>query len=203
MSANRYFDHLYIPPNSPLIQYLGISSGHYSGKYDSQEKKLFLKKRSSNEILSGSVTPEQLLFILTMVKKDRGDKFTSEQLEIIKTIQRSSSFSGSKVSPHHHIIPLEVCKHSKLVIKAKQMGIFNENSNINKRPVPLYFHKGSHPEYSNLAEDVLEDRWLALVEADMEEDRAKVEEALHEMIYFLEGQLNKLLASGICTIRDI
>lgn len=203
MSANRYFEHLYIPPKSPLIEYLGIPSGDYSAKYDSQEKKLFLKKRNSNKILSASVNPEQLLIILTMVKRDRGDKFTSQELEIIDTIKRSSSFSGSKVSPHHHIIPINVCKHSKLVIKAKEMGIFYENSNINKRPVPLYFHKGSHPEYSNLAEDILEDRWLDLVEAGMEEDRVQVEKALDQIIHFLEGEINKLLASGVCTIRDI
>jgi hypothetical protein len=200
MSTNRYFDDIRIPANSPLVEHLNIKPGNYSGKLDATQGKLLLKQKGSDQILSLSVTLDELVAILMMVKRD---KFTSEELGIIQKIRRSSSFSGSRISPAHHVVPLDVCKNSKLIIQAKRCGFFDENGNVNRRPLPLYFHKGSHPKYSRIAEDLLEERWDDLVEAEQEEDCSAVQEVLIEIIDFLNNTINKMLASGICTIDDV
>jgi hypothetical protein len=196
MSGNRYFDDLHIPADSPLVECLNIKAGNYSGKFDTEQGKLLLKRRGSDQGYSMSITPDELLIILMMLKRD---KFTSEELEIIQKIRRSPSFSGTQISPAHHIVPLEICRTSKLILKAKKCGFFDENGNVNRRPLPLYFHKGSHPKYSRIAEDLLEERWDDLIE----EDCSAVQEVLMEIIDFLGDTINKMLANGFCKINDV
>ncbi|WP_016949517.1 AHH domain-containing protein [Anabaena sp. PCC 7108] len=206
MSADRYFDHLRIPKDSPLTEYLGISPGEYSGKYDSKEGKLFLKKKGGQDkdkILSGSVSLHELLMILSMAKGDRGDKFTKEEQEIVQKIKRSSNFSGTLEKPHHHIIPIDVCRRSKLVTQAIKFGVFDANSDRNKRPLKVTFHSGSHPKYSNIVETMIEKEWSYLVRADMQEVPDVVEDRLTVVIDYLNKMIDDMIASGICSINNV
>lgn len=181
MSTVRYFNNLYIPPKSksPLVDYLGIPSGYYSGEYNFETQELYLISNSEADSKKGKfcslrLTGEQLFVILLMVGRDRGDKFTEEQLHIIKKMVRpdeESGFGGTKLYPAHHIIPVDVCKNSKLVVRAEELELFPEpnkflNSDINRLVVPALFHPGQHPQYSNFVEGVLEDEWNDLSDTD-------------------------------------
>lgn len=201
MSGNLYRD-IRIPPNSPLLLYLNIQPGNYYAKYDASVGKLLLKRQGSAQILSLSVTPDQLIYILMTVQQ-QSDKFTPEELEIIDKISRVSSFSGSKKEPAHHIIPLEVCKRSKLVIQAKRCSCFDENGDINRLPLPAYFHKDRHQKYSNFVEDVLEGEWSDLVAAEQENDSEAVEQTLMQVIDYLREKIDEMRATGVCSINDL
>ncbi|HEY9726334.1 MAG TPA: AHH domain-containing protein [Chroococcales cyanobacterium] len=201
MSGDLYRD-IRISPNSPLLLSLKIQPGNYYAKYEASGGKLLLKRQGSAQILSLSVTPEQLIAILLTVQQQQ-DKFTPEELEIIDKIRREPRFSGSKKEPAHHIIPLEVCKRSKLVIQAKRCSGFDENDDINRLPLPAYFHKDRHQRYSNFVEDVLEGEWSDLVAAAQENDSEAIEQALRQVIDYLREKIDEMRATGVCSINDL
>jgi hypothetical protein len=173
MSTIRYFNNLYIPPKSkcPLAQYLQIPSGYYSGEYNFETQELYLisnseAKTKKDKFCSLRVPAEELLGILLMVGRDRGDKFTEEELQIIKEMKRpdKSRSSGTKLFPEHHVIPFDVCKNSNLVVRAELLELFPKpdmfvNSDINRLLVPVWFHPSKHKKYSDFIELILEEEW--------------------------------------------
>ena len=117
MSTIRYFNNLYIPPNSPLTHYLQIPSGYYSGEYNFETQELYLISNSEAKTKKGKfcslrLTGEQLFVILQMVGRDRGDKFTEEHLRIIQQMGRpdeESGVGGTNLYPAPHRLPVDVC----------------------------------------------------------------------------------------------
>jgi A nuclease family of the HNH/ENDO VII superfamily with conserved AHH len=201
MSRKRYFDDLQIPADSPLCKCLGIKSGNYSGQYDAKHGQFLLKKRGGNQGYSMSITPDQLIAVFMMLRRD---KFTSEELAIIEKIKRSSGFSGSKAFPAHHLIPIDVCKNSKLVVQAIRFGIFSENDNINRLPLPAYFHnEGGHKKYSNFVAGILEDEWATLVSDKQENDEVSVRLILEGIISYCRDIIQDNLNSGSASIEHV
>ncbi|KMW70975.1 AHH domain-containing protein [Limnoraphis robusta] len=204
----RYFENITIDKGSLLSKQLNIEPGDYFGEFDCNNEKLLLTKQrntKNRKIYEMTVTYEQLLVILIYAARVQGDKFTPEDLAAMTKIIRKSSpikkSSNSDVA--HHIIPLEVCEKSKLILAAKRYDCFDENSRINFLKVPLYFHIGAHPKYSKLVEDILDDRWSDLVECGQENDRNAIREVIEEVIQYLTDMIKEMKASGVCIINDI
>jgi hypothetical protein len=202
MSGNRYFDDFRIPPDSPLLQYLDIKPGRYYAKWDASSETLFLKKHNGKKGISINVTLDQLMMILMTVQSQR-DKFTTEELKIIETIERKNSPPVQKGFQSHHVVPLEVCKRSKLVIQAKYHCGFDEDKPPNRLPLPVTFHRGSHPKYSSFVEGILEDEWSDLVKAIEEKDCPSVLEILNGAISYFRDQLQEMSKKGLCTINEM
>ena len=201
MSGNLSLNDFRIPPDSPLLRYLNIKPGRYYAKWDESSKTLCLRKHGSPIEISINVTIEQLMMILMTVQSQR-DKFTKEELKIIETFKRKNSPPGQKDFQSHHVVPLEVCKRSKLVIQAKICG-FNEDKYPNRLPLPVTFHRGSHPKYSSFVEWILEDEWSDLVRAGEENDCPSVLEILNGAISYFSDQLHVMSKKGLCTINDM
>ncbi|SKB15055.1 hypothetical protein PL11201_690076 [Planktothrix sp. PCC 11201] len=201
----RYFE-ITIDKDSLLSKHLNLQPGDYFGEFDFNNEKLLLKKQRNTEnrkIYEMTVTYEQLLIILTLAARVQGDKFTLEDLaDITKIIRKSSSIKKSNNSDiAHHIIPLEVCRKSKLILKARP--VFDENGPMNLLPLDLDFHKGAHPKYSKLVEDILDERWSDLVECGQENDRNAIMEVIEEVIQYLTDMIEEMRARGVGKINNI
>ena len=207
MSTKRYFDNLTIYPNTPLVKYLNIQPGNYWGQFDPSVGKLLLKNKKAKkngEILELNVTLEQLLAILTMAARVQSDKFTPQDIATMTEVARKSTFSSKeKGFVAHHVIPIDICKSSKLTLRAKEKFSFYENSAINRLPVPVIFHKGSHPNYSNFVLDILEDEWDDIVRNGLEDDSEAIEQVLFEVTAYLKDKISEWIASEICSINDV
>jgi len=202
----RYFENITIDKNTELSKRLNIEPGDYFGEFDFNNQKLRLTKQrntKNRKIYEMTVTFEQLLLILMNAARVQGDKFTPEDLEAIaKIIRKPSSIKKSSNSDVvHHIIPLEVCRKSKLILKARP--VFYENSPMNLLPLPLYFHIGAHPKYSKLVEDLIDEEWSDLINRGQENDINAIMEVIEEVIQYLTDKIEEMKASGVCTINDI
>jgi hypothetical protein len=201
MSNNRSFHDLIVPPDSPLVRYLGIKPGNYSGELDDRQGELLLKRRGGNQEYSMRITPAQLMVTLMMLDRD---KFTSEEVAMIEKIKRSSSFSGTKVSPAHHIIPFAVCKNSKLVVQAINFEIFDIDGDINRLPLPAYFHnEGGHKNYSSFVAQILKEEWDMLVDDRQENDKVAVKYILESAIDYFREKIQERLSSGDGSIEQV
>lgn len=199
MSAKKYFENITIKSDSPLVKYLKIQPGDYWGKFDPLAGKLFLKnkkeKNNNSEILELNVTLEELLVILTSATRVEQDKVI---------IARISNFSSKKKGfIAHHVIPIEVCGISNLTLQAKQRCVFDENSVINRLLVPVHFHKGSHPDYSNFVLDILEEEWSDILRKGLEYDNEVIKDVLIDITAYLKDKINEWIATGICSINDV
>jgi hypothetical protein len=218
MPTIRYFHNLYIPPKSkcPLAAYLDIPFGYYSGEYNFETQELYLisnskGKTKKDKYCSRRVTGEELLTILLMAGRDRGDKFTKEELYLIKQMKRpdnKSGFGGDKDFEAHHIIPLDVCRNSKLVVRADKLELFPKparfvNSETNRLLVPVLFHPTKHQDYSNFVEFVLEDQWNDLDDTD-HKDKDTIYSILVGATQYFRGVIEEMLKSGEAkTINDV
>jgi A nuclease family of the HNH/ENDO VII superfamily with conserved AHH len=201
MSGNRYFDDFRIPEDSPLLRHIDLEPGSYHAKWDASSKTLSLKKHHGKKVTELDVTLEQLMMILMTVQSQR-DKFTSEELKVIEQIERKRSPSVAGGYQSHHVIPMEICERSKLVIRAKIHG-FDEDKHPNRIPLPITFHRGSHPKYSSFVQGILEDEWSDLVKDGLDEDRESVLEILNGAIGYFRDQLEEMSTKGLCTINKM
>jgi hypothetical protein len=140
-----------------------------------------------------------------MVVQPQRDKFTKKEQEIIETIKRKKSPKGQKNFQSHHVVPIDVCETSKLVIKAKGFKFhgFDEDKPPNRLSLPIIFHNGSHPDYSNFVEWILEDEWSELVRRREENDSSCVLEILYGAISYFRDQLQEMSKKGLCTINEM
>ncbi|MCC3528396.1 MAG: AHH domain-containing protein [Microcoleus sp. PH2017_22_RUC_O_B] len=201
MSGNLYFDDFRIPPDSPLLRYLDIKPGSYDAKWDASSATLLLKKKSGEKITTLNITFEQLNMILMTVQSQR-DKFTAEDLEIIEQIKRKKSPSVVKDYESHHIIPIEICQRSLLVIRAKKFA-FDEDKDPNRITLPVTFHRGSHPRYSDFVQGILEDEWADLIKDEAENDREYVLKILYGAIGYFKDKLREMSKKGLCKINQM
>lgn len=207
MSTKRAFENITIYPDTPLVKYLNIQPGDYCGKFDPSTEKLLLKnkkEKKNGEILELNVTLEQLLVILIMAERVQADKFTPQDITTITEVARKSRFSSKeKGFVAHHVIPIDICKSSKLTLCAKEKFGFYENSAINRLSVPVIFHKGSHPDYSNFVQDILEDEWYEIVRNGLEHDCEALKQVLIDVTAYLKDKISEWIAKGICSINDV
>jgi len=208
MSMKRSFENITIKSHSPLVKYLNIQPGDYWGQFDPSVGKLLLKNKKATkngEILELNVTLEQLLAILTMAARVQSDQFTPQDITTMTEVARKSTFSSKqKGFIAHHVIPIDVWKHSNLTLCARRRCGFDENKPINRLLVPVHFHKGSHPDYSNLVLDILEEEWYdKIVGNGLEYDCEAIKELLSDVIAYLKEKINEWIATGICSINDV
>jgi hypothetical protein len=203
MSMKRWFDNITIKSDSPLIKSLNIEPGDYWGKFDSSTGKLLLKnkkeKTNGGEILELNVTLEQLLVILTMA----GGIIDESKLELTR---RSSFSSKEKGFVAHHIIPVDVWANSLLTRAAINHHLFDKDhdTDINRLPLPVTFHKGSHPKYSKLVHDILEEEWDdKIVPERLGNDCEAIKQLLIDIIDYLRDEINRWIEDGICSINDV
>ncbi|MCT7973080.1 AHH domain-containing protein [Laspinema olomoucense] len=201
MSGNLYFDDFRIPPDSPLLKYLDIQPGRYFAKWDASSETLFLKKHSGRKKITLNITLEQLMSILMVVQSNK-DKLSKEELKIRETIERKKTNLIIKDYQSHHVIPIDVCKKSQLVITAKKFG-FDHDGPPNRLYLPITFHNGSHPKYSNFVEDILEEEWPDLERYNLHNNSEIVIDKTHEIIAHLKNELRKKSQEGICTINEM
>jgi hypothetical protein len=209
MHSKKYnFQNISISPESPLLKHLNIKPGDYYGQFDFSVGKLFLKnkkdKNNNGARLELTVTLEQLLVILAMAGRVEGDKFTSQDITTMTEVARKSTFSSKeKGFVAHHVIPIKVWEHSKLTLRAKRPPCnVDENNPINRLLVPVYFHKGNHPTYSDDVMYILEKEWSYLVRDGEENDCEAIMQVLNQVIDYLKDKITEMIAAGICSIDD-
>ncbi len=196
------FHNITIKSSSPLVESLNIESGDYWGQFDRSTGKLLLKhKKAKNngEILELNVTLEELLVILTMA----GGIIDESKLELVR--DRNFSCKGG-VFVAHHIIPIDVWANSSLTRAARYLHLFDKdhNDDINRLPLPVIFHKGSHPKYSKFVHDILEEEWDdKIVPERLGNDCGAIKKLLIEVTAYLKDKINEWIEDGICSINDI
>ncbi|KOR37039.1 hypothetical protein AM228_09665 [Planktothricoides sp. SR001] len=202
MSGIRFFDvnDFRIPPDSPLVKYFNLQPGSYYATWQPSSETLSLKKHLARKGITLNITLDQLMIILMLVKSNR-DKFSSEELKILESIKRKGTKTINDYQSHH-IIPIGVCKKSKLVVEAIKFG-FDENAPPNRLYLPVTFHNGSHPGYSNFVEDLLEEEWAYLVTDNMENNREVIMNKIYEIIAHFKNELREKSLEGMCTINQI
>lgn len=199
------FYKLRIPPNSPLRKLLKIKekdSGDYRVRWSEKEGELLLFSQDGKVSYTLNVSAEQFQAI-RMMAQQLTDKNTPNELKQAKLVSRSSSFSGTKDFPAHHIIPIAVCKNSKLIMQAKTLKCFDENHSINRLELPATFHRGSHDKYSKFVEDVLDGEWDDLVENDSEEDEELIKETITQVIEYLKDKIAEMKAANLVSIDKL
>ncbi len=201
MSGNRYFDDFRIPSDSALLKYLDIKPGRYYAKWEASSETLFLKKHLGKKTITLNISFQELMMIFMTVQSQR-DKFTTEELEIIEQITRKDSPSTPKCHESHHIIPMEICERSKLVIRARIFG-FDEDKDPNRITLPITFHRGSHPKYSDFVQSILEDEWADIVRDGGENDREYVLKILYGAIDYFKDKLREMSTNRVCTINKM
>lgn len=200
---NQYFrdKEFKIPQDSPLIKALRITPGTYQARWHHSSGILYLRKHRGHKNTEIEVTFEELKVIL-MLAQSQHDKFTPEDIETINNIGRKKSPKVKTDHQSHHIIPMEVCKKSKLVVKAIQYG-FDEDAQPNRLALPITFHKGSHPRYSKFVLEILEDEWSLLVNEHRENDREQILETVSGAIDYFRERLQDMSRKGQCTINNM
>ncbi|WRH67144.1 MAG: hypothetical protein RSE13_01360 [Planktothrix sp. GU0601_MAG3] len=61
----------------------------------------------------------------------------------------------------------------------------------------------THPKYSKLVEDILDERWSDLVECGQENDRNAIMEVIEEVIQYLTDMIKEMRASGVDRINNV
>ncbi|WP_341736526.1 AHH domain-containing protein [Microcoleus sp. CAWBG640] len=119
-------------------------------------------------------------------------------------VARKSTFSSKeKGFVAHHVIPINVWEHSNLTLRAKRPPCnVDENNPINRLLVPVYFHKGNHPTYSDDVMYILEKEWSYLVIDGEENDCEAIMQVLNQVIDYLKDTITEMIAAGICSIDD-
>jgi hypothetical protein len=203
---------LMITENSPVFNYLkrirpDFSAGEYLGEWipinNSQGHFTIKKDRKNARSTVFNLTIDELKNLLILCLKHDPDKFTLQDQEIIKKLldsNRDPNFRKDKPEKWvaHHVIPLTVCKRSKLVIAAIGYAGFNPDdpNGENKINLPTNVHIGNHPRYSEEVESILDSQWWYIVEAEAENDPQEIKESLTAIIDSLKQELISLVESG-------
>jgi len=200
MSTKKNFHNITIKSSSPLVKSLNIEPGDYWGQFDSSTGKLLLKnkkEKKNGEILELNVTLEELLVILTMA----GGIIDEYKLKLARRSDFSSKEGGFIA---HHVIPVDVWANSSLTRAAIYKHLFpkNHDNDINRLLLPVKFHKGSHPKYSKLVHDILEEEWDDKRDG-LENDCGAMKQLLIDIIDYLRHEINRWIEDGICSINDV
>jgi hypothetical protein len=203
---------LRITKNNPVFKQIEkfnpkFLPGEYLGEWipinNSQGHLIIKKDRKNAKENVVTLTLEDLKIILIFCLKHDPDKFTRQEQEIIKKLQdsnRDQKFrkGGPEEWVAHHVIPLTVCKRSKLVIAAIDYTGFNPDdpNGENKIYLPTNVHIGNHPKYSEEVESILDNQWWYIVEAGAEDDPQEIKECLTAIIDSLKEELRSLIDSG-------
>jgi hypothetical protein len=202
---------------NPIIQYFkkinrDFQPGEYLGEWiptnNSQGYLIIKKDRKNGKENVLSLTIEDLTNLLILCLKHDPDKFTLQEQEIIKKLQntnRDQKFRKGKPKGWvaHHVIPLTVCKRSKLVIAAIDYTGFNPDdpNGENRIVLPASLHPGSHDKYSQEVESILDKQWGYIVEAEAEDAPEVIEDSLTYIINNLKQAIQDLVDAGK-TIED-
>jgi hypothetical protein len=212
MFAKPRVFNLIIAEKNPIIQYFkktnrDFQPGEYLGEWiptnNSQGHLIIKKDRKNAKENVLSLTIEDLTNLLILCLKHDPDKFTLQDQEIIKKLQntnRDPKFRKGKPKGWvaHHVIPLTVCKRSKLVIAAIDYTGFNPDdpNGENRIVLPASLHPGSHDKYSQEVESILDKQWGYIVEAEAEDDRQEIKECLTDIIDSLKQAIQSLVDAG-------
>jgi A nuclease family of the HNH/ENDO VII superfamily with conserved AHH len=111
----------------------------------------------------------------------------------------------------HHIIPSNVADKSDLMlnviekagfdIDCAENGFFLPANFIEGEPLPS--HRGSHPRYSNYAEDVLKHEWDKLRESGLQDDKIALLNAIHDVINHLKDVIKTQGKQMQFTVNDL
>ena len=203
---------LMITENNPIFKHLKkiqpkFLPGEYLGEWvpinNAQGHFTIKKDRKGAKTTVLSLTIEELTNLLILCLKHDPDKFTLQDQEIIKKLQntnRDPKFRKGKPEGWvaHHVIPLTICKRSKLVSKAIGYNVFNPDdpNGENKIYLPTNVHIGNHSKYSEEVESILDSQWWYIVEAGAEDDPQEIKECLTAIIDSLKEELRSLIDSG-------
>ena len=93
----------------------------------------------------------------------------------------------------HHIIPSSVADKSDLMLNAVEKagfdidcaenGIFLPDNILGDELLPS--HRGSHPRYSNIAEDILKHKWDELKKYGLQDDKVALFSAIDDTVKYL------------------
>lgn len=208
---------LLITENNPIFKLINklhpkSSPGEYLGEWvpinNAQGHFTIKKDRKGARTTVLSLTIEELTNLLIFCLKHDPDKFTLQEQEIIKQLQntnRNQKFRRDKPKGWvaHHVIPLTVCKRSKLVIAAIDYTGFNPDdpNGENRIVLPASLHPGSHDKYSQEVESILNKQWGYIVEAEAEDAPEVIEDSLTYIINNLKQAIQDLVDAGK-TIED-
>jgi hypothetical protein len=117
-----------------------------------------------------------------------GNSKTLKKNLIAKGIPYSEGYQA------HHIIPSAVADKSELVLNAIEKANFDIDCADNGIFLPpnmlgddlLPAHKGSHPKYSNYAQDVLNHKWQELKKYELQNDNVALISAITDTINHLK-----------------
>jgi hypothetical protein len=107
----------------------------------------------------------------------------------------------------HHIIPSSVADKSELMLNAIEKAGFDIDCGDNGIFLPknisdyelLPSHRGSHPNYSNYAEDVLKHKWDELKQSGLQNDKIALISSVNDTIKHLKEVIEQMRS----TINDI
>jgi hypothetical protein len=203
---------LMITENNPVFKHLkkiypqfraGECLGEWIPINNSQGYFTIRKDRNNAKTTVLNLTIDELKNLLILCLKHDPDQFTLQDQETIKKLldsDRNRKFRKDRPEKWvaHHVIPLSVCKRSKLVIAAIRYASFNPDdpNGGNKINLPTNVHIGNHPKYSKEVESILDKQWWYIVEANAEEDTQEIKESLTEILDSLKQELATLIDSG-------
>jgi len=208
---------LMITENNPVFKHLkrihpDLSAGEYLGEWipinNSQGYFTIKKDRKNARSTVLNLTIDELKNLLIVCLKHDPDKFTLQDQENIKKLldsKRDPNFRKDKPEKWvaHHVIPLTVCKRSKLVIAAIRYTGFNPDdpNGENKINLPASSHPGGHSKYCKEVESILDKQWGYIVEAEAEDAPEVIEDSLTYIINSLKQAIQSLVDAGK-TIED-
>jgi hypothetical protein len=107
----------------------------------------------------------------------------------------------------HHIIPSSVADKSELMLNAIEKAGFDIDCGDNGIFLPknisdyelLPSHRGSHPNYSNYAEDVLKHKWDELKQSGLQNDKIALISSVNDTIKHLKEVIEQMRS----TINDM
>jgi len=189
--------HLMIKDGNPICKYLDLKPGEYLGQWqpinDLQGNFIIRKDRSNGRKTVITLTLDELKCLLIMCLKNDPDKFTVQDQKFIEKIKRDQNFSKGKqekATVSHHIIPLDVCIRSKLVVEARKYGFFDANDpEENRIDLPIECHPSNHPKYSKEVENILDRQWWYIVKAGEENNPQEIKETLTAIVDSIKQEL--------------
>ena len=181
---------LTITENSVYCRQENIKSGEYLIMYDTLTSRLLIKDQKTDKI----VYQKSASSLNDLVSALAASLPSTTDSKLLEKLKRGGK-SGTKEFPNHHIIPVHLWKDYNLIIEACKLG-FDMNGEDNMMRMPSEIHKKCHDEYSqysNIIRHHLRDRWNALVEADLENDRHEIRDALISLIDALRSNLEDVI----------